>query len=235
MNQLLLKDAPAPGSTITVAGARAEHIRNVLRSKPGDTLKAGVFNGLSGHGVIRSVEKGSVLLDSFVFDSPPPPPLPIVLAVALPRPQSLKKVLHFAASAGIPELILFQSARVEKSYWNSSVLHPEELESELIEGMEQGCTTRMPSVRFYRTFREFISAANKRDREFHKIVAHPVPEQPFTTKPAVDKILLTIGPEGGFLPSEVAAFESNGFQKFSCGKHILRVEFACAFLCGMLI
>ena len=57
MNQLLLKDAPAPGSTVTVTGARAEHIRNVLRSKPGDTLKAGVFNGLSGHGVIRSVEK----------------------------------------------------------------------------------------------------------------------------------------------------------------------------------
>lgn len=235
MNQLLLKDAPAPGSTVTVTGARAEHIRNVLRSKPGDTLKAGVFNGLSGHGVIRSVEKGSVLLDSFIFDSPPPPPLPIVLAVALPRPQSLKKVLHFAASAGVPELILFQSARVEKSYWNSSVLHPEELESELTEGMEQGCTTRMPVIRFYRTFREFIRAANERDGEFHKIVAHPVPEQPFTTKPAADKVLLTIGPEGGFLPSEIAAFESNGFQKFSCGKHILRVEFACAFLCGMLI
>ena len=114
MNQLLLKSAPAPGSLVTVTGARAEHIRTVLRSKPGDTLKAGVFNGFSGHGVIRSVEKGSVQLDSFVFDTPAPEPLPIVLAVALPRPQSLKKVLHFAASAGIPELILFQSARVEK-------------------------------------------------------------------------------------------------------------------------
>ena len=76
---------------------------------------------------------------------------------------------------------------------------------------------------------------NERSMDFHRIVAHPVPDQPFTQKPDVEKILLTIGPEGGFLPSEVAAFEKNGFQKFSCGRHILRVEFACAFLCGMLI
>ena len=235
MNQLLLKDTPAPGSTVTVTGARAEHIRTVLRSKVGDTLKTGVLGGLSGHGVIRSIEKGKVLLDSFVLESQPPPALPITLAVALPRPQSLKKVLHFAASAGIPELILFQSARVEKSYWNSSVLHPEELESELIEGMEQGCTTRMPEMRFFRSFREFMMMSNERAGEFHKIVAHPVPDQPFTPKPEAEKILLAIGPEGGFLPSEVAAFENNGFQKFSCGLHILRVEFACAFLSGMLI
>ena len=235
MNQLLLKEQPAPGSTVTVTGARAEHIRTVLRSKPGDTLKAGVLGGLSGHGVIRSVEKGKVSIDSFDLTVPPPPALPITLAVALPRPQSLKKVLHFAASAGIPELILFQSARVEKSYWNSSVLHPEELESELIEGLEQGCTTRMPEMKFFRSFREFITMTNERCGEFHRIVAHPVPDQPFTPKPDAEKILLTVGPEGGFLPSEVAAFESNGFQKFSCGRHILRVEFACSFLCGMLI
>lgn len=235
MNQLLLKEPPAPGDSITITGARAEHIRTVLRSKPGDTLKTGVLNGKSGYGIIRSVEKGKVLLDSFLFDSEAPAPLPITLAVALPRPQSLKKVLHFTSSAGIPELILFQSARVEKSYWNSSVLHPEELESELIEGMEQGCTTRMPVLHFYRTFREFMTAVNERQNEFHRIVAHPVPHQPFTQKPEAEKILLAVGPEGGFLPSEVAAFENNGFQKFSCGRHILRVEFACAFLCGLLI
>lgn len=235
MNQLLLKEQPAPGSTVTVTGARAEHIRTILRSKPGDTLKAGVLGGLSGHGVIRSVEKGKVCIDSFVLTAPPPPALPITLAVALPRPQSLKKVLHFAASAGIPELILFQSARVEKSYWNSSVLHPEELESELIEGLEQGCTTRMPEMKFFRSFREFMTMTNERREEFHRIVAHPVPDQPFTPKTEAEKILLTVGPEGGFLPSEVAAFETNGFQKFSCGRHILRVEFACSFLCGMLI
>lgn len=235
MNQLLLKESPAPGTLLEITGSRAEHIRTVLRSKPGDTLKTGLLNGMTGHGVIRSVEKNSVHLDSFVFDTPPPEPLPITLAVALPRPQSLKKVLHFAASSGISELILFQSARVEKSYWNSTVLHPDSLESELVEGLEQGCGTQMPQLTFYRTFREFLSAMNKRADEFHRIVAHPVPEHPFSKRPDAEKILLTIGPEGGFLRTEVDAFETNGFQKFSCGRHILRVEFACSFLCGMLI
>ena len=235
MNQLLLKKLPAPGESVTVTGTRAEHIRTVLRAKPGDTLKTGVLNGASGVGIIRSIERGKAVLDSFVFDSPPPASLPIILAVALPRPQSLKKVLHFAASAGIPELMLFQSARVEKSYWNSNLLQPEALENELIEGAEQGCTTTLPELKFFRSFREFMTEADRRKEEFHRIVAHPVPEKPFSEKPQAEKILLTIGPEGGFLPSEVAAMENCGFQKFSCGKHILRVEFACSFLCGMLI
>ena len=235
MNQLLLKDPPPDGELFEVTGPRAEHIRTVLRSKPGDTLKTGLLNGKTGRGIIRSVEKNSVTLDSFVFDTEPAPPLPITLAVALPRPQSLKKVLHFAASSGIPELILFQSARVEKSYWNSTVLLPDSLESELTEGLEQGCGTQLPRLTFYRSFREFLAAMNERADEFHRIVAHPVPEEPFSRKPAAEKILLTIGPEGGFLRTEVEAFETNGFQKFSCGRHILRVEFACAFLAGMLI
>jgi RsmE family RNA methyltransferase len=93
----------------------------------------------------------------------------------------------------------------------------------------------MPEITFFHRFRDFMEMADQRKDEFHRIVAHPVPDQPFTAKPAAEKILLTVGPEGGFLPSEVAAFENCGFQKFSCGRHILRVEFACAFLCGMLI
>ena len=235
MNQLLLKEQPAPGSTVTVTGARAEHIRTVLRSKPGDTLKAGVLGGLSGHGVIRSVEKGKVCIDSFVLTAPPPPALPITLAVALPRPQSLKKVLHFAASAGIPELILFQSARVEKSYWNSSVLHPEELESELIEGLEQGCTTRMPEMKFFRSFREFMTMTNERREEFHRIVAHPVPDQPFTPKTEAEKILLTVGPEGGFSDYEAEYAVEHGIRTIGLGRRILRTETVASALIPMIM
>lgn len=235
MNQLLLKELPAQGTAFSVTGGRAVHIRTVLRSKVGDSLKVGLLNGNTGHAVIRSIEKDQVILDSFVLEKPAPPMLPITLAVALPRPQSLKKVLHFAASAGIPELVLFQSARVEKSYWNSSVLQPDNLDSELFEGLEQGCGTKPPAVSFFRSFKDFIAASNSDYDNYCKIVAHPVPEHPFSEKPEAEKILLTVGPEGGFLPSEVAAFQKNGFLKFSCGNHILRVEFACAYLCGMMV
>ena len=69
---------------------------------------------------------------------------------------------------------------------------------------------------------------NERSADFHRIVAHPVPDQPFTQKPDVEKILLTIGPEGGFLPSEVAAFEKNArlsgfgysYYQIECGGKI---------------
>ena len=85
---------------------------------------------------------------------------------------------------------------------------------------------RIIETGFYRSFREFISAMNERSGEFHRIVAHPVPEQPFTEKPAAEKILLTIGPEGGFDEAEIEDALNSGAVPITLGRRILRTETA---------
>ena len=40
------------------------------------------------------------------------------------------------------------------------------------------------------------------------------------------------GPEGGYVESEIRAFAEAGFEPLSFGTHILRVEFAAAFITG---
>ncbi len=233
MNLLLLKEPLPADGRVLVSGERAQHIACVLRAKPGDRIRAGILNGEIGTVLLEKVSRGEVAVRDFIVSgTPPPEPLPLALAVALPRPQSFKKVLHFAVSSGIRKILFFQSARVEKSYWNSEVLDPENLAEEIALGLEQGVDTRAPELKFFRTFHEFLEYGGTAFPEHVKILAHPSPLRKFDLKGK--QILLAVGPEGGFLPSETEAFAKNGFIQAGFGAHILRVEFAAAFISGWL-
>ena len=223
MNLLIIRPEDlSPERRFTVTGERAEHIRTVLRAKIGDPVKTGFLNGKTGVSTLLELEKGRAVLEAGVFAAEPPKPLPLSLIVSLPRPQSFKKVLHFAVSSGIKQIIFTHSAKVEKSYWNSTVLVPESIHAEVIEGLEQGFDTVMPEIRFYRYLKEFFADAE---------TLFP----PDSLKIIAPHTVLAIGPEAGYVNSEVEAFASAGFIPAAFGSHILRVEFAAAFIAGFLM
>lgn len=235
MNLLIVQpEELSPDRRFTVTGERAEHIRTVLRAKTGDPVKTGFLNGNIGNSILLELEKGRAVLEAGDFRMPPPPPLPVSLVVSLPRPQSFKKVLHFAVSAGIKDLIFTHSARVEKSYWNSTALAPDAVRAETIEALEQGFDTVMPTIRFYRYLKEFLAESGTLfPPDSMKIIAHPGRPADALRRSGRHTVL-AVGPEGGYVNSEIDAFSAAGFVPAAFGDHILRVEFAAAFIAGFL-
>jgi len=68
-----------------------------------------------------------------------------------------------------------------------------------------------------------------------RIVAHP--DGARTTLPDIGaerEVILAVGPEGGWVDYEIERFEELGFQRFSLGRRILRVETALPYLFGRL-
>ena len=237
VNLLLLQSEEelSPERRFIVTGERAEHIRTVLRAKVGDTVKTGILNGKIGNAVLLELEKGRAVLEAGEFFMSPPEGIPVSLIVSLPRPQSFRKVLHFAVSAGIKDLIFTHSARVEKSYWNSTALSPEKIREGVREGLEQGFDTREPNIRFYRYLKEFLKESETLFPENAKrIIAHPGRPAGELKTEGRERVL-AIGPEGGYVESEIRAFAEAGFEPLSFGTHILRVEFAAAFITGFLM
>jgi len=237
MNLLLLceSDFLSPWRAI-VKGRRLEHARSILRLSPGDSLKAGTLGGMIGEAKVASIDKESMELVDCRFDAPPPAPVPLTLIVALPRPQSLKKLLHFVASSGVKRLFLVSSSKVEKSYWSSSAMKPEAIEEELLLGLEQGVDTVLPSVELRRRLRPFVEdeLPSLAGEGALKFIAHPGAVEPCPGC-AGRECLLAIGPEGGFIDRELELFAKAGFMPVSAGDRILRVEFAAAFISGMLL
>src|SRR5690606_26214017 len=114
---------------------RLTHLHEVHRADAGDSLRVGRVGGLMGQGRILRLENQEAELQ-VCFDQPPPPKLPLTLLLALPRPKMLKRVLQTVATLGVPRLILLNSYRVEKSFWQTPFLEPTAIREQLILGLE---------------------------------------------------------------------------------------------------
>lgn len=234
MNLLLLQDDHIVNDhQALITGRQHEHTLKVHRAKVGDTLRVGVTNGQMGQATITELNKERLAIN-FELSQAPPPPLPLTLVVALPRPQMLKRILQTVATMGVKHLIFIHSQRVEKSFWQTPELKEDKVRNQILLGLEQGVDTQLPSIEYRQRFKHFVEdelpalCQNRR-----ALVAHPgVPQGcPVASQ---EPTLLVIGPEGGFVPSEVSMLETAGCQAFHLGKRILKVETAVPVLLGKL-
>lgn len=230
---LLFDDDFVAERRVRLAGRRALHMQTVHRVAVGDTLRVGKING--GVGDARVVELGSdhVELDIDLHGEPPPP-LPLTLLLALPRPKSLKKTLQAVVAMGVKTIILMNTWRVEKSFWESPLLSDACLHEQLLLGLEQARDTMLPSVRVERRFKPFVEdVLPKITGGSRALVAHPSAAMPCPHQVA-GAITLAVGPEGGFIPYEIEALQTRNFEPVSLGDRPLRVEHAVPALIGRL-
>jgi 16S rRNA (uracil1498-N3)-methyltransferase len=210
---------------VQLDGRRLRHILQVHRASVGDELCVGLAGGLVGTGVITSSTGSSLEMD-VCLDRTPPEKLPVTLVLALPRPKMLKRVLIGAASMGVKKIILMNSFKVGKSYWQSPTLQKDNIEEQLILGLEQARDTIMPEVVLRQRFKPFV------EDELPGIIEYTLPllADPCGPVPCPREVsgpvTLVVGPEGGFTAYEVEKLVSIGFSAVNAGDRILRVETA---------
>jgi len=239
MNLVLLDDGDltADGGAV-LRGARARHVHEVHRAAVGDTLRVGLIGGQVGEGVVTALAPDEVVL-SVRLSGCPPAPLPIDLLLAMPRPKMLRRILAAVASLGVKRLVLINSARVEKSYFDSPLLAAPAIDEQLRLGLSQARDTILPHVTIERRFRPFV--------EDHARALWPAPNRCFVAHPEADgnlhvmlpastgdPMVLAIGPEGGWVPFELELLEAHDFRRLSAGPRALRVDTAVPFLLGQL-
>ncbi|HET7754851.1 MAG TPA: 16S rRNA (uracil(1498)-N(3))-methyltransferase [Anaeromyxobacteraceae bacterium] len=236
MNLLLLRpDEISDDGTALLRGRRAVHAREVLKAHAGDTLVTGVLGGRIGTGTVIS-SSGDALAVRVSLDRDAPPRSPVDLLLALPRPKVLRRVLQAAASMGIGRIALVGSWRVEKSYWGSPALEPDAIREELALGLEQGRDTVPPDVLVRKLFKPFVE--DELDAAFpstHRLLAHVTATSRLdSVAPPTARVVLAIGPEGGWTPYEARRLVELGFQDFSLGPRALRVDAAVAYAVGQV-
>lgn len=234
MNLLLLEDADfVAADRVVLQGRRLKHLHEVHRAEAGDSLRVGRLGGLMGSGTLQALSAEQAEI-SVSFDQPPPAKLPLTLLLALPRPKMLRRVLQTVSAMGVPRLILLNSYRVEKSFWQTPFLEPAAIREQLILGLEQARDTVLPEIIIEKRFKPFVEdrlpalAAGSLG-----LVGHPgnFPACPRAVEQAVT---LAIGPEGGWIPYEVEKLQEAGLQPVQLGERILRVETAVTALLARL-
>lgn len=204
---------------------RQTHLAKVIKPKIGDTIRVGQINGAIGVGTVIAHNPLETLLE-VTLNQDSPAPLSLKLLLAIPRPKMMRRILQTCATLGVSEITLLNSAKVEKSYWQTPLLQPQSIYNNLLLGLEQAGTTQLPIVHKAALFKPYLEdslhqwAGNSR-----RLVAHPRNAKP--CPPASQQATtLAIGPEGGFTDYEVDKLIQQGFTAFSLGPRIMRVETA---------
>nr|WP_314876781.1 16S rRNA (uracil(1498)-N(3))-methyltransferase [uncultured Pseudomonas sp.] len=226
MNLLLLEQADfIAADRVVLADRRFTHMQEIHRVAVGDTLRVGQINGLMGQASVVRLEGHEAELQ-VSFDQQPPAKLPLTLILAVPRPKMLRRLFQTIATLGVPRLILLNSYKVEKSFWQTPFLNPEAIRENLILGLEQARDTVLPEVIIEKRFKPFVE-----DRlpaiaaDSLGLVGHPG-EYPACPRAVQQPVTLAIGPEGGWIPYEVDLLAKAGLQPVQLGARILRVETA---------
>lgn len=241
MNLILLTEHDRKSeATFELRDYRAVHIATILRAQSGDFLEVGLVDGPIGRAEVQSVSAESVMLHCETWKEADAPQPAIDLVCALPRPQTVKKILFTAGMCAVRSVSFIRANRVEKSFYHSPLLTDSAMRPYMLEGMSQGKQTRVPMVSIHDRFRPFIEETlpTLLDHSSECLKIIPSPESKDNLADAFAKqssqLLSAIGPEGGWVDFELEQFAAAGFQPITLGRWVLRVEHAVTALLGQV-
>ena len=234
MNCILL-----PKNTKTISNEQqVRHIKEVLKAKVGDRLTIGEIGGNLGKATIAKMNTEEVVLTDVVLDKKPPAKLDLTVVLALPRPKVLRRLIMDMTSLGVKRIIIVNSYRTQKSYWQSPLL--ERIDEFVFEGLQQAIDTVPPVIEFKKRFKPFV------EDEFpdllaegdDAVVAHPYAKHSWRAYLDEKKVqqkmpkVLCIGAEGGWIAYEVDLLCKHGCTAVSLGERIFRTETVVSVLLG---
>ena len=227
---------------------QVSHIKKILKSKVGDSLTIGEIGGNIGTATITQINHNEILLRDVTLSKKPPDKLDLTVVLALPRPKVLRRLIMDMTSLGVNKIIIVNSYRSEKSYWQSPLLN--RIDEFVFEGLQQAIDTVPPVIELKKRFKPFVEDEfpalvedKKADKEQgNAVIAHPYASQSWksylhdaksknNTKEYMPKVLC-IGAEGGWIDYEVELLCQHGCTAVSLGERILRTEAVVNVLLG---
>jgi RsmE family RNA methyltransferase len=142
------------------------------------------------------------------------------------------------SALGVGKILLTNAERVERNYFDTHVLTPDCYRPLLVEGLQQARDTRLPRVSIHRQFKVLVEdALDQLCPDGRRLVADPrvLP----TVRDAVresrdERILVAIGPEGGWNDFERRLLEAHRFEAVGMGPRTLRTDTACIALLALV-
>lgn len=211
-----------------LADQEAQHVAKVLRLRKGDEIHATDGKGIRLVGNIQAIGKNSVTV--FIKEKeeiPKPIPEKVLAMGIIKKRDRLEFAVEKAVELGATEIVLFDSDHSEKTK-----VREDRLQTIAISAMKQSMRSWLPEIVILKS----LEAVLQKYADFKVLMAHE--QVGFESGKAdefenldEEKLLLLVGPEGGFSNQEVELAKSQNAELVSLGKYRLRAETAAvAFL-----
>ncbi|TMN20272.1 16S rRNA (uracil(1498)-N(3))-methyltransferase [Pseudoxanthomonas sp. X-1] len=219
--------ALAPGQEVALPEDVAAHLGRVLRLREGDACV--LFNG-DGHDYpARLVALDKRQVRARIEAAQPlrnESPLRIVLLQGVARGEKMDLILQKATELGVAQILPVDSERSEVKL-SGERLHKRlaHWQGVVVAACEQSGRARVPEVA---APQPLIAAAAALPDDALRLLLDPQSAHVLSTlqAPASQRVVIAIGPEGGWSPRDRQALEAAGFQGLRLGPRVLRTETA---------
>lgn len=232
MYQFFVDPGQIQDKKIIITGSDVNHIRNVLRMKPGEEIA--VSNGIDGREYLCGIESytdGEVICTlRFIKEDGVELPSRIYLFQGLPKADKMELIVQKAVELGVYEVIPVAArrcvVRLDEKKAQGKVSRWQGIAEAAAKQSKRGI---IPNVHPVMSMRDAVEYARKMDV---KLIPYELAEDMRHTRQLVgavepgQEIAVFIGSEGGFEESEVELALEAGIEPVTLGRRILRTETA---------
>lgn len=238
MNRIILEESEFRGDSLYCLNARkSNHVIKILKSKIGNSLKAGLLNRSLGTAIVYSIDVKKrevfVLYVEEKEDIPFANLANVRIFSAIQRPQTVKKMIQLGANCGISELYFFPANKSESSYLNSSIWDEKNLLDEVLLGLEQGSRIKLPKIEVLKSKYKIKEHLTQRNRFILDFNSKSLLDSKLDFS-SENPIQLVLGPESGLTEIDLEFFLGLSFERISVSENILRSEVAFAFVLSQI-
>ncbi len=209
--------------TIRIEGDEYAHLSHVMRKVPNDTI--GVVDGVGNYYEAVILETGgrsavcTVITHRAGMNEPP---REVILGAALLKHgAAFDYLVEKATELGVRAIVPLRTERTIPFH-----AKPDRWQKLALAAMKQSQRCVLPSVQALVTFPEFLQDA---DTSAVRLIPHEKTDQPRIRDVIPDggrRVIIAIGPEGGFSDAEVELATGSGFVPVGLGPRRLRAETA---------
>lgn len=246
------------GDRVMVTGEDVNHMKNVLRMKPGEKVRISNGSDEDYFCTIEELKDGQVLLHVDGREtSSIELPVQIYLFQGLPKSDKMEWIIQKAVELGVYAVVPVAMKRsVVKLDQKKAASRVKRWNSIAESAAKQSGRMMIPQVQMPVTFAQAVEQADQMDykllpyeneegMEGVRCILSELAEQVRRRRQAAEEgreteasplqVGIFIGPEGGFEPEEVHLAQQKDWKRISLGRRILRTETAGMALLSILV
>ncbi len=231
MRHFFIDPSQATNSLVAIQRSEAHHIKNVLRLKPGDRIKLFDGTGFEYDAVIRNMSPAQVDVEIRTkVRASLGPGAQIMVAQAFLKEKKMDDLVRKLCELGVAKWIPFFSQRsIARPDVSRLAGRSRRWQRIAAEALKQCRRIDLPEITTAHSFEEVLEFSQTCDLNivFWENQSTPLrrdiaPNDKHDSR----KILLMLGPEGGFSQEEIEMAKRSGFVVAGLGPRILRAETA---------